>query len=121
MRNTLSAFIVAVALAACAGAETPAQLVYVAKERYSVVLDAANKYEDLKRCTVVDAPKACSDPEAVEVLRKADNAVRLALDEAEAVVRDPAASESALSLAVRSAEGAIATFAAILADLGVEE
>lgn len=108
-------------LGACAGAETPAQTVFAVKERYRVVLDLANRYEDLKRCNVPDAPIACSDPKAVDIIRKADLVADAALDEAEAVVRDPNASESALNLAVRSAEGAVATFASLVADLGLED
>lgn len=122
MRKLLIApLLLLLAVVGCSGASTPAQMVFAAKSRYQIALDLADQYEDLPRCTLPDAPIACSDPGIVDVLRKTDLAADSALDNAEIVVRDPASTESALSLAVASAQAAVASLVEIVAALGLEE
>lgn len=98
------------------GAETPAQVVFALKSRYEVALIAANKYEDFKRCTVVPKTTPCSDPEVVQAIRRADNAVKLAMDAAERVVRDPNALKSTKDLVIASARESLSALTVLIAD-----
>lgn len=108
-------------VSACSGAETPAQIVFAAKERYKVALSLAVEYNKLPRCDIPAAPLVCSEPRVVDILRKTDEAADAALDNAEVVVRTPGATEDALSLAVASAQAAVASLVEIVAALGLEE
>ncbi|MDJ0944214.1 MAG: hypothetical protein QNJ30_12150 [Kiloniellales bacterium] len=107
-------------VAACASleAETPAQRVFALKSEYRAVLALAVDYESLPRCPSETTP-VCSEPEVVELLRRADRRAELALDGAEQVVRSPAASEGAVALALESAGAAVAVLRQVLIDEGV--
>ena len=108
------------ALAACASleAETPAQRVFALKAEYRAVLALAVDYESLPRCPAVTTP-VCSEPDAVELLRRADARAAFALDGAEQVVRSPAASAGDLALALEAAGAAVAVLRQVLIDEGV--
>ena len=108
------------ALAACPSleAETPAQRVFALKAEYRAVLALAVDYESLPRCPAVTTP-VCSEPDVVELLRRADARASLALDGAEQVVRSPAASAGDLALALEAARAAVAVLRQVLIDEGV--
>ena len=107
-------------VAACASleAETPAQRVFALKSEYRAVLALAVDYESLPRCPRATTP-VCSEPEVVDLLRRADSRAEVALDGAEQVVRSPAASGGAVALALESAGAAVAVLRQILIDEGV--
>lgn len=109
-------------LGACASfeAETPEQRVFAAKADYLVPLRVANAYESLPRCA--DGAKvtdACSRPNVVDIIRRAEKAADAALDSAETIVRDPNQSTATLALAATAAEEAVKVFRQILTDNGV--
>ncbi|MCG8434053.1 MAG: hypothetical protein MJA83_08490 [Gammaproteobacteria bacterium] len=108
------------ALPGCAvfQAETPAQTVYALKSDYRAVLSAAVGYAELPPCPEVETP-VCAEPDLVELIVRADARAEAALDGAEAVVRSPAASESAIALAIAAAEAAVSVVRQILTDEGV--
>ena len=118
-RRLLASWLLA-ALAACASleAETPAQRAFALKSDYRVLLTLAVDYESLPRCRTVTTP-VCSESSVVELLRRADARAELALDEAEQVVRSPAASEGAVALAIEAARAAVAVLRQVLIDEGV--
>lgn len=114
------AFIVAagLALSACASyvppaPETPEQAVFLAKSTYAVTLSTVAGYEALPRCGV-GAPKVCSDPVTVDVIRKADDVAYAVLNEAEALVRTPGVAESKMLLAIEAAKRAVSAFEIIV-------
>ncbi len=118
-RRLLAVWLLA-ALAACASleAETPAQRVFALKSDYRAALAVAVAYESLPRCPIVTT-SFCSEPGVVSLLRQADRRAELALNGAEQVVRSPAASESAVALALEAARSAVAVLRQVLIDEGV--
>ncbi len=119
MKKFTPLFFVAFVVAACASleAETPQQRVFAAKTDYKVALQLAVQYNELPRCESGTAAIACSHTSVVEVVRKANDTARVALDEAERIVRDPATTDSALNLAVESATSAVRVFTAVVAEI----
>lgn len=119
MRKFLAVAIL-VTLSACASliAETPAQRVFAAKQDYRALLTLAVDYVELPRCDETERT-LCSDADAVARIQKIDRYVEVALDEAEGIVRTPGLTGDALSLAIRSAESAIAVFRVVLTEEGL--
>ena len=107
----------AVFLASCASliAESPAQRVYAAQADFNGLLTAAVAYESQPRCTEGQSQlDGCSDPDAVEALRLGYRDVQAALQAAQKTVRDPAANEDNIELALIGAAHAIQAFRVIL-------
>lgn len=96
-------------LAACAAAtKTPAQTVYTMRGTYDTAfLVPASQYNTLPRCGVTPATAAnpCSDPKAVDALRKADASAKSLLDTAEDIARNNPSLDS--SLAIAAAQDAV--------------
>lgn len=107
-------------LAGCAATEgeTPQQIVFGLKSDYKAVLELAVTYESLPRCPQPDTA-VCSEPEVVDLLRKADNHANTALNGAEEVVRSEAASKSTVDLAVESATKALDVFRNVVKEEGL--
>ena len=107
-------------LAGCATrvGETPAQVVYGLQGDYNAALAIASAYESQPRCLEgQDLTEAvCSDPDAVEAIRSADNKAYAALVGAQEVVRTPGATDSAVSLAIASARAALDFFETVIAE-----
>lgn len=109
-------FVLAFALAGCSSIsvpETPAQKVFAATQMYDVALTVAVAYKELPSCDLPTAPKICSDAGVVETVKKADTVAYESLTAAQAIVRAPAPTQSALQTAVMWAQGAITAFAKI--------
>lgn len=107
-------FVLAFALSSCASVpETPAQKVFAATQMYDVALSVAVAYKELPSCDLPSAPKICSDAGVVETVQKADTVAYESLTAAQAIVRAPAPTQSALQTAVLWAQGAIKAFANI--------
>lgn len=114
---TVLALAGALFLPACAGQDkgpSPANIVYAAKQSLVAAQTIAIQYTSLPRCGKPTSPPLCSDESAVAAIRKANADAVLALDRAEAVVRDPNATSSALNLAVSSVTAAVAAFKGIV-------
>lgn len=108
MRKIIAVAAMALFVAACGGLSPSAQSdVYSAKTAYGAALTLAVAYNKLPRCGAPTSSPLCSDQAAVLQLRKADSVAALALDQAEAVVRNPASSSSLIAAAVQSATGAV--------------
>ncbi len=107
-----AAALLLIALTACASQQairddaTPAQTVFVLKSDYKAVLGLAVQYESLPRCPDTES-KACSDPDIVAAIRKADIAASAALDSAETIVRTPGATDDAVTFAITAAQEAL--------------
>jgi|GEM_PF-5057897 len=114
-------------LAGCATAEgrTPAQKVFGIKSDYKEVVRVALVYESLPRCSGLEEQLAewiaCSRADVVAIIRSADLSAGKALDEAEAVVRDPLAERDKLALAIRASEAALTTFQSVLKTWGITD
>lgn len=120
----VTALVAPLALAGCKSmfGETPQQQVYAAKSAYHEAVKLALIYESLPRCAAGQtfADNKCSDAKVVDTIRKADDVAAATIDGAEKTVRDPAASDSNLSLAVVAAQNTVAAFTSIIATLGVK-
>jgi hypothetical protein len=119
MRAQFIAAAIALLLASCANIfpapQTPAQAVYEMKAGFLVTLRAADDYAALPRCP---AQPLCSDADTVAAIKVSATAAQASLDAAQAVVTDPAfANGDALQKAVTAANGAVAAFAAVAAQL----
>jgi len=94
----------------CAGSfDSPAKSVYQIRSGYTSILVGAVQYESLPRCP---AEPVCSDPDVVDVMRKADLTAKDALDAAETTVRSHP--EIDASFAIAAAENAVAALKSIL-------
>ena len=113
MRNIVTVIATALflALGGCSGGLPPSAQndVFAAKTAYGAALTLAVAYNGLPRCGTPTSPPLCSDQAVVLQLRKADQVASLALDQAEAVVRNPLSSASLIAAAVQSASGAVKT------------
>ncbi len=102
---------------------TPARVVYAIQADYVATLRVAAAYESLPRCGPADDAKmlSCSAPNVVAGLRSADNDAWVALEAAQKAVRDPAAAQSKLELAIAGAKAAVEVFAAVVRNHGLME
>lgn len=99
-------------LGGCAGAvDSPAKTVFEIRSGYLVVLTAAEGYESLPRCPETTS-KICSDPDIVDVIRKADLTAKDALDAAETTVRQHP--EINAEFAIAAAQNAVEAMKSIL-------
>lgn len=122
MRIVSTALVGLLSLALLAGCLTtggdtkpsPAALAYATKNSYEAALIVAVRYNELPRCGKSTSPPLCSDQAAVETIRKANAAARVALDKAEKIVRDPALKDDAKATAVAAAVEAVDALKAIL-------
>lgn len=82
----LATIFLALSLTACAGSfSSPEKSVFQTRSGYVTLLTAAVQYESLPRCP---AEPVCSDPDVVDIMRKADLTAKSALDAAENTVRN---------------------------------
>ena len=100
-------------------AETPAQVVFGAKNDYRALLTVMVEYESLPRCTGGEIALSCSDPEVVDLIRRADNHASTVLNGAEELVTSPGISEGSAAIAVESAQTAVRVLTQILVDEGL--
>jgi hypothetical protein len=119
MRAQFIAGAIALVLASCANLfpapQTPAQAVYESKAAFLVALRAADDYAALPRCP---AEPLCSDADIAAAIRTSAKAARASLDAAQSAVTDPAFKNGdALEKSIVAANGAVAAFAAITAQL----
>lgn len=119
MRGVVAPLLLLV-LANCATveAETPAQVIFALKSDYRAVLELAVTYESLPRCPQPDTV-VCSDPDVVDLMRRADNHTATVLSGAEQVVRSAGASPDTLDLVVSSARQALEAFRSIVREEGL--
>lgn len=120
-RRILAALVVSTT-AACASlvAETPQQRVFALKSDYAGLAALALTYESLPRCDETEE-QICSEPDVVDVIRQADSNADVALDEAEALVRDPAFTDgSTFELVYASAQSAVRLFERVLTINGIK-
>lgn len=132
------AFVLAFAVAGCAGTPTVAsppvvadgaaipagttnaqaeRIVFTAKSTYQTVLTAAVAYKNLRPCSAtVTAP--CSDPAIVAQMQKADTVAGAAIDAAEAAVRVPSLGTSARDKAIQTANSALAALSVLVSSIG---
>lgn len=105
-------------LAACASGPTPSQqnVVLASKNTLVAAQTLAIQYTSLPRCGQSTSPPLCSDAAVVISIRKANADAVVALDAAEKVVRDPAASSSAIAEATAAASQAITALQTIVAN-----
>lgn len=96
---------------ACAGNGDPETVVFQTRTGYTSLLVAAVQYESLPRCPET-TDKLCSDPGIVEILRKADDTAKAALDAAENTVRNHP--EIDADFAVAAAQNAVEALRVIL-------
>jgi hypothetical protein len=119
MRAQFIAGAIALLLASCANIfpapQTPAQAVYESKAAFLVALRIADRYAALPRCP---AESLCSDAGTVAAIRTSAKAAQASLDAAQTAVTDPAFKNGdALAKSIVAADGAVAAFAAITAQL----
>lgn len=119
MRAQFIAGAIALLLASCANLfpapQTSAQAVYESKAIFLVALRTADDYAALPRCP---AEPLCSDADTVAAIRASAKAAQASLDAAQNVVTDLAFKNGdALEKSVIAANGAVAAFAAIAAQL----
>ena len=115
--------LVALALTACGTAsevaKTPQQRVFAAKSDYAAILAVAVAYESQRRCAPGEPIYTrCSNTAVVMRLRQADDTAKVALDAAEATVRNPATSGNDVELALTSATNAVGVLRTILISVG---
>jgi len=111
--NRLIAFVILGLVAGCASAvDSPAKAVFQLRSGYVAVLTVAEGYEGLPRCPET-VEKLCSDPDVVDVIRKADLTAKDALDAAELTVRSHP--EVNAEFAIAAAENAVDAMRSILA------
>jgi hypothetical protein len=107
------------ALIGCANTDSAEKTVFQIRAAYDAgPLVLATNYESLPRCVDGGTP-VCSKASVVAELRKADNAVLVALDNAESFVRNHPDMDA--SDAITAANLAIATFANIVSIYGLED
>lgn len=116
----LAALMLATPLAGCASraAETPAQRVFAIQTEYNGALAVALAYESQPRCSETQ-PQPCSDPAAVNEIRKADNDAWAALLAAQEYVRAGGHEGGALAAALAAARSALGVLTAVLANHGL--
>ena len=109
-------------LGACASGATPSQqnLVLASKNTLVAAQTLAIQYTSLPRCGAPTSPPLCSDTGIVTAVRKANADAVVALDAAEKVVRDPAATSSAVTEAVSAATNAVTALQTIVANHKVQ-
>lgn len=90
--------------------------VYKASAAYNVALVAAVKYAQLPRCAP-GGPRVCSEQATVDRIVAAESVATTAMQEAERIARDPAATDTATATALSSAQAALATLTALAAAL----
>lgn len=106
---------------ACAGVSPSQQnLVLASKNTLAASQTLAIQYTSLPRCGQPMSPPLCSDAGVVGQIRKLNADAVVALDAAEKVVRDPAATSSAASEAIDAASKAISAFQTIVANHKVQ-
>jgi hypothetical protein len=115
MKNII--FILALALPACAGVQSPQETVFATRSAQNVALRAAVEYKHLSPCAT-PAKQPCSDPAIVAQLQKADTVSDQALGAAETAVRTPGFGTEIISSAVTAAKAALAAFQAIITVIG---
>ncbi len=84
-----AALVLAAGLSSCMAAtpQTPAQVVFAAKNAYNAALLVAVTYKELPGCQLLSHPPVCSDPAIVKSLQDKDDIAAPALDAAEKAVR----------------------------------
>lgn len=115
MKRILALACAGVLLAACATVAglTPGQSIYATKGLLTGLEEAATSYALLPRCGPPGLV-VCSDRAVLAELVPAKDAARSAVNAAEAVARDPAATQDKLVLATRSADAAVRTLQAFI-------
>lgn len=112
--------VVILALSACAQstptADTAAlqQKVLAAETAYEAPLRLAIAYNARPRCTVPKTIVLCSDPAAIEQIRKANHNIITAFDAAMKIASTPGVTESAVTAAIATATNAIGPLQTIL-------
>lgn len=116
----LIVLVVVLVLASCAQSTPTAstaglqQKVLAAETAYEAPLRLAIAYNARPRCTVPKTITLCSDPGAIEQIRKANHNIMTAFDAAMNVASTPGVSESAVTAAIATATNAIGPLQSIL-------
>ncbi len=120
MRKILSAFVLLLALSACASKEPTTstaalqQKVLAAEVAYEVPLRLALAYNARPRCTVPKTITLCSEPTVVAELRRTNHNVQTAFAAAMNLASTPGVTESAVTASIAAATQAIGPLQSIL-------
>lgn len=120
----LVAFILAASLSSCgtmvATPQTPAQIVFAAKNAYNAALLIAVTYKELPSCTPPTHPVLCSDAAIVKSLQDKDDIAAPALDAAEKAVRAIGFDAGALQTLAVSAKAAVGVLTSVTDTLRIK-
>lgn len=117
MLRNLSVILLLLVLTACAsGIQNDAQRVFQIQQNYNTGLAVAAAYKALPECPTT---LVCKKPEIVKALQDADSIAAPGLKSAQACVRSPVCTNTAL--AVDAANTAVAALTAITSKLNTKE
>lgn len=117
MRKLLFAAALILFTTACTTQPTsPAQTVYATQTAYAAALSLAVQYKSLPACGGINAPVLCSDVKVVKQIQDADNTAYVALQAAQAAVRNPVVG-TGVERAIAYANQAVGAFTAIVSSL----
>lgn len=97
---------------------TPQEKVYAAGVGYQTAGPPFLTYANLPRCSAT-RPQPCSDQAVIDEVKRADNVVYVALEQAKAVVVDPTKTESVAAAAASAVEYALSVFTSVLAQYNI--
>lgn len=102
-------------VAACGSGPSPSQqnLAFAATNSYAAAQTAALQYTSLPRCGAPTSPPLCSDAGTVGTIRAANAKGVVAVQALQKVMRDPAATSSAITEAIAAANAATSLLSSV--------